>query len=63
MKNPDKLYLIREPEPAAASNVVHLNAVLAPPRERSWRDLVRRLQKSPAPRALPSATGSFIAKR
>jgi hypothetical protein len=49
MKNPDPLYMIREPEAVAASNVVHLNAVLASPRERSWRDLVRRLQKRPAP--------------
>jgi len=58
---PPDLYLIEEPE-APASNVIHISGirshvgavdpspVVAPPwpRERSWRDLMRRLAAKPA---------------
>ena len=53
MRKPVELYVIREPEAPAASNVIPIGAgaVGSPSiRERSWRDLVRRLQKNPAPR-------------
>ena len=41
-----------EPELPAASNVIPIAARVAapaPPRERSWRNLVRRLEKNPLP--------------
>jgi hypothetical protein len=52
MRKRPELYVIREPEAPAASNVIPIGASVGSlsPRERSWRDLVRRLQKSPAPR-------------
>jgi hypothetical protein len=37
---------VREPEAAAAHNVIPIRSE----RERTWRDLVRRLEKSPVPR-------------
>jgi hypothetical protein len=54
MKKPAELYVICEPEAPAATNVIPIGAIpRPPPRERSWRDLMRRLQKNPAPRARP----------
>ena len=59
MRKRPELYVIREPKAAVASNVISIGALrprrparalrLAPPasREHAWRDLVRRLQKSP----------------
>lgn len=60
MKRP-ALYMVREPEAAAASNVLHINSVRLRgaadarpigrpwPRQHAWRDLVRRLGKNLAP--------------
>jgi hypothetical protein len=59
MRKRPELYVIREPEAPAASNVIHLGGIRSAdpspvvppwPRERLWRDLIRRLQKNPAPR-------------
>jgi len=51
-KRPE-LYVISEPEAPAAANIIPIDASAAasppPPRESSWRDLMRRLQKSPPP--------------
>ena len=52
MQKRPELYVISEPEAPAAANVTPIGASAAvplPPRERSWRELIRRLQKSPAP--------------
>jgi hypothetical protein len=52
MQRRAELYVISEPEAPAACNVIPIaaNAAVPPPRrERSWRDLMRRLQKHPAP--------------
>jgi len=51
MKNPAELYMISEPESAAAPDVIPIAAAVAsaPPRERSWRDLMRRLEKNLPP--------------
>ena len=52
MKNPAELYSISEPETAAATDVIPSAAAAvasAPPRERSWRDLMRRLEKNLLP--------------
>ena len=53
MQKPSELYMISEPEAPAAANVVPIatSAAASPPRprEHSWRDLMRRLQKSPPP--------------
>ncbi len=53
MQKRPELYVISEPEAPAASNVIPIGASAAksppPSRERSWRNLMRRLQKSPAP--------------
>ena len=49
MQKRPELYVISEPE---ADNVIPIGASAAAPpapRERSWRNLMRRLQKSPAP--------------
>ena len=51
MQKHSPLYVISEPEAPAAANVIPICAsALAPlpSREHSWRDLMRRLQKSPA---------------
>ena len=57
MQKRSELYLISEPEAPAAAKLIPICAsALAPlpSRERSWRELMRRLQKSPAPhKALP----------
>jgi hypothetical protein len=53
MQKRPELYEISEPEAAAASNVIPIGASpveSSPPRDHTWRDLMRRLQKSPAPR-------------
>ncbi len=50
MKKPD-LYVIREPDTLAATNVIPIDA--ASPRERSWRDLVRKLEKNPPAASRP----------
>ena len=47
-----ELYVISEPEAPAAADFMPIDANAAaspPPRERSWRDLMARLQKSQAP--------------
>ncbi len=44
MRKRPMLYIIREPETPLASNVVQINALRPSPRERAWRDLVRRLE-------------------
>jgi hypothetical protein len=52
MQKRPELYVISEPEAPAAANVIPIGASAASPppsRERSWRNLMRRLQKSPAP--------------
>jgi len=52
MQKRPELYLISEPEAPAPSNVIPIGVSAAAPharRERSWRDLMRRLQKSPPP--------------
>ena len=52
MQKRPELYVISEPEAPAAANVIPIGASAAAPpapRERSWRNLMRRLQKSPAP--------------
>jgi len=53
MKTPAELYMISEPATAAATDVIPSAAptvASAPTRERSWRDLVRRLEKNlPSP--------------
>ena len=45
--------MISEPEAPAAANVIPIDASAAAspprPRERSWRELMRSLQKSPPP--------------
>ena len=47
MNRKPELYLISEPEaPADLIRVSHV----PPLRERSWRDLMRRLEKRPQPR-------------
>jgi hypothetical protein len=51
MKNPDELYVIRWQGPPFP-----FQAKFRPLRERSWRDLVRQLQKTPAPRKSPAST-------
>jgi hypothetical protein len=55
MRKRPELYVIREPEAPAASNVIPIGAIRSH-RERTWRDLVRRLQKSPAPRTPGGST-------
>jgi hypothetical protein len=53
MQNRSELYQISEPEAPAPSNVISIGTNPVPPphrRERSWRNLMRRLQKHPAPR-------------
>jgi hypothetical protein len=48
-----ELYAISEPEAPAPSNVIPIGTTAAappPPRERSWRNLMHRLQKSQARR-------------
>jgi len=55
MRKRPELYVIREPEAPAASNVIPIGAIRSQ-RERTWRDLVRRLQKSPAPRTPGGST-------
>ena len=55
MQKPPELYEISEPEASAASNVIPIGASPAdpvessPPRDHTWRDLMRRLQKTPLP--------------
>ena len=53
MQKPSELYMISEPEAPAAANVIPIDASAAAspprPRERSWRELMRSLQKSQAP--------------
>ena len=52
MQKRPELYVISEPQPPAAASVTPISAdAAAPPRfrERSWRNLMRRLQKNPAP--------------
>ena len=58
MRKPPELYLIQAPERLVARNVVPLKGnlqgtislVTAPPsRERSWRDLIRRLSRNLTP--------------
>ena len=52
MQKRPELYAISEPEAPVASNVIPIGASAAvplPQRGRSWRTLMRRLQKSPAP--------------
>ena len=52
MQKRPELYAISEPEAPAASNVIPIGASAAvplPQRGRSWRNLMRRLQRSPAP--------------
>jgi hypothetical protein len=50
MQKSAELYLISEPEAPIAAVVPNEASTAAPPqpREHSWRDLMRRLQKSPA---------------
>ena len=48
MRKRPELHVVRQPEAPAASNVVHL-------RERAWRDLVRRLEKT-VPHRKPTLT-------
>jgi len=52
MQKPSELYMISEPEASAAANVVPIasSAAASPPRprEHSWRELMRSLQKSQA---------------
>ena len=55
MRKRPELYVIREPEALAASNVIPIGAIRSH-RERTWRDLVRRLQNSPAPRTPGGST-------
>lgn len=53
MQKRPELYVISEPQAPAAPNPIPIGASAAAlpprPRERSWRNLMRRLQKSPAP--------------
>ena len=53
MQKHSQLYLISEPEAPAAANVVpnRASAAASPPRRRdpSWRNLMRRMQQTPAP--------------
>ena len=53
MQKRAELYLISEPEAPAALEPTPIGASAAalppPPREHSWRELMRRLQKSQAP--------------
>ena len=52
MQKRPELYVISEREAPAADTVIPIGASAATPsapRERSWRNLMRRLQKSPAP--------------
>ena len=51
MQKRPELYVISEPEAPAAADVmpIHANAAASPPpRERSWRDIMARMQKSRA---------------
>ncbi|HZQ71611.1 MAG TPA: hypothetical protein VFB08_01745 [Burkholderiales bacterium] len=52
MQKRSELYMISEPEAPAAANVIPIDASAAAlpprPRERSWRELMRSLQKSQA---------------
>ena len=52
MKKRPHLYLIAEPAAPTATNVIPISAA-GTPRERSWRDLVRRLEKNPQPDPRP----------
>jgi hypothetical protein len=52
MEKRPELYVISEPEAPAAADLIPSDAnatASSPPRERSWRDLMARLQKSRAP--------------
>jgi hypothetical protein len=49
MRKRPELYVIREPEAPAASNVVPINAPRPMRRERTWRDLQRRLERNLEP--------------
>ena len=52
MQKRPELYVISEPEAPAAADLIPIdpNAAASPlPRERSWRDLMARLQKSQGP--------------
>jgi hypothetical protein len=53
MQKRSELYLISEPEAPAVANVVPngASAAASPPRPRegSWRELMRRMQQTPAP--------------
>ena len=52
MQKRPELYAISEPEAPAAADLIAIgaNAAASPlPRERSWRDLMARLQRSRAP--------------
>ena len=52
MQKRPELYAISEPEAPAAADLIAIDANAAaspPPRERSWRDLMARLQRSRAP--------------
>ena len=52
MQTRPELYVISEPQAPAAASVTPIGAGAAVPprsRERSWRNLMRRLQKNPAP--------------
>ena len=52
MQKRPELYAISEPEAPAAADFIAIGANAAaspPPRERSWRDLMARLQRSQAP--------------
>ena len=52
MQKRPELYAISEPEAPAAADLIAIgaNAAASPlPRERSWRDLMARLQRSQAP--------------
>jgi len=52
MQKRSELYAISEPEVPAAADLMPIGANAAassPPRERSWRDLMARLQRSRAP--------------
>ena len=51
-QRPPELYVISEPEAPAPSNVIPIATPAVapqPPRDHSWRDLMRRMQKNPAP--------------
>jgi hypothetical protein len=48
-QKPAELYTITEPEAPATDDAIRVVAV-PPARERTWRDLMRRLEKRPLPR-------------